>query len=85
VALDAGLEAGEVESHSRTVIKCDGGLDVTEEGTGFLGYPLSDSHECVGELILGGTVEAFQFPCHADGTSACLGYGTVLLTHFIIS
>ena len=101
VTLDSVLDVGQIEGDALPVLIHDGGFDVSEEASRFLGDPLSDGHEGLGHPRLGIGVPSCDGSLEAFGAStrdfergvlmlvmvvaSAFAVGTVFVTHLIIS
>lgn len=70
VAFDAVLDIRQVQGDPVPVLVDDGGLDVPEEASGFLGDPLADGHEGLAHPGLGVRVPSGDRPLEALGASS---------------
>ena len=85
VALDSVLDIGQVEGDALPVLVHDGGLDVAEEASGFLGDPLADGHEGLAHPGLGIGVPSGDGSLESFGASACdLERGVLVLVMVVI-
>ena len=70
VAFDTVLDIRQVQGDPVPVLVDDGGLDVPEEASGFLGDPLADGHEGLAHPGLGIRVPSGDRPLEALGASS---------------
>ena len=84
VVLHAVLDVGEVQGDPVAVLVDDGGLDVAQQAPGFLGDPLADGQQGLGQSGLGVRVPSGDRSLEALGASAGDLEGGVLVIMLMV-
>ena len=84
VVLHAVLDVGEVQGDPVAVLVDDGGLDVAQQAPGFLGDPLADGQQGLGQPGLGVSIPSGDRSLEALGASAGDLEGGVLVIMLMV-